>query len=151
MNASTTSLPLALSEARGRVAFDDPNRHLRIYQGDCLEILSKIPESSVDLVFADPPYFLSNGGITCHSGKMVSVNKGAWDKSKGPDANHEFNRAWLAAAQRVLKPNGGKWVSGPPHATHSRRFALQQRGLQLPNRLSRVKPNPPPNPSSRYL
>ena len=83
-------------------AFDDPKHHLRIYLGDCLDLLAQIPESSVDLVFADPPYFLSNGGITCHAGRMVSVNKGDWDKSRGPDANHEFNRAWLAAAQRVL-------------------------------------------------
>ncbi|MFI5056834.1 MAG: hypothetical protein ACHQLQ_01505, partial [Candidatus Acidiferrales bacterium] len=64
-------------------AFDDPKHHIRIYQGDCLEILEKIPENSVDLVFADPPYFLSNGGITCHAGRMVSVNKGDWDKSRG--------------------------------------------------------------------
>ncbi len=92
--------------------FDDPKHHIRIYQGDCLEILEKIPESSVDLVFADPPYFLSNGGITCHAGRMVSVNKGDWDKSRGPGANHEFNRAWLSACQRVLKPNGSIWVSG---------------------------------------
>jgi hypothetical protein len=91
-------------------AFDDPKHHLRLYQGDCLEILAAIPESSVDLVFADPPYFLSNGGITCHAGKMVSVHKGDWDKSKGPDANHAFNTAWLAACQRVLKPHGSIWV-----------------------------------------
>ena len=59
-----------------------------------------------------PPYFLSNGGITCDAGKMVSVHKGDSDKSRGPDANHEFNRAWLVAAQRVLKPNDSIWVSG---------------------------------------
>jgi hypothetical protein len=84
-------------------AFDDPKHHLRIYQGDCLEILGEIPPSSVDLVFADPPYFLSNGGITCHAGKMVSVNKGSWDVSQGPDANHAFNKSWLAACQRALR------------------------------------------------
>jgi hypothetical protein len=89
--------------------FNDEKHHLRLYQGDCLEILSSIPENSVDLVFADPPYFLSNGGITCHAGKMVSVHKGDWDKSQGPAANHEFNTAWLAACQRVLKPNGSIW------------------------------------------
>ena len=76
--------------------FHDPNHHIKIYQGDCLEILAAIPADCVDLIFADPPYFLSNDGITCHAGKMVSVNKGAWDKSKGPDLDHEFNRAWLA-------------------------------------------------------
>src|SRR6266566_3045521 len=132
-------------------AFDDPRHHLKIFLGDCLEILAQIPESSVDLVFADPPYFLSNGGITCHAGKMVSVNKGEWDKSRGPDANHDFNRAWLAACQRVLKPNGGIWVSGTSHVIHSVGFAMQQLGFKLLNDISWVKPNPPPNLSCRYF
>jgi site-specific DNA-methyltransferase (adenine-specific) len=132
-------------------AFDDPKHHLRIYHGDCLDLLAQIPESSVDLVFADPPYFLSNGGITCHAGKMVSVHKGDWDKSRGPDANHEFNRSWLAAAQRVLKPNGSIWVSGTSHVIHSVGFAMQQLGFKLLNDISWVKPNPPPNLSCRYF
>ena len=132
-------------------AFDDPQHHLRIYHGDCLHLLAQIPESSVDLVFADPPYFLSNGGITCHAGKMVSVHKGDWDKSRGPEANHEFNRAWLAAAQRVLKPNGAIWVSGTAHVIHSVGFAMQQLGFKLLNDISWVKPNPPPNLSCRYF
>jgi site-specific DNA-methyltransferase (adenine-specific) len=132
-------------------AFDDPKHHIRIYQGDCLDLLALIPESSVDLVFADPPYFLSNGGITCHAGRMVSVNKGEWDKSRGPDANHEFNRLWLAACQRVLKPNGSVWVSGTAHVIHSVGFAMQQLGFKLLNDISWVKPNPPPNLSCRYF
>src|SRR5215831_7388130 len=109
-------MPKNESNALPTPAFNDEKHHLRLYQGDCLEILAAIPENSVDLVFADPPYFLSNGGITCHAGKMVSVNKGDWDKlPAGPDVGparttydkvHEFNTAWLAACQRVLKPNG---------------------------------------------
>src|ERR1700745_1384462 len=74
-----------------RPAFDDPKHHLRLYQGDCLGILAAIPENSVALASPDPPYFLSTGGITCHAGKMVSVHKGDWDKSRGPDGNHAFN------------------------------------------------------------
>ena len=132
-------------------AFDDPKHHLRIYHGDCLDLLAQIPESSVDLVFADPPYFLSNGGITCHAGKMVSVHKGDWDKSRGPDANHEFNTAWLAACRRVLKPNGSIWVSGTSHVIHSVGFAMQQLGFKLLTDISWVKPNPPPNLSCRYF
>jgi site-specific DNA-methyltransferase (adenine-specific) len=131
--------------------FDDPKHHLRLYQGDCLDILAAIPPSSVDLVFADPPYFLSNGGITCHAGKMVSVHKGDWDKSRGPESNHEFNRAWLAACQRILKPNGSIWVSGTAHVIHSVGFAMQQLGFKLLNDISWVKPNPPPNLSCRYF
>jgi site-specific DNA-methyltransferase (adenine-specific) len=131
--------------------FSDSKHHIKIYQGDCLEILAAIPEGCVDLIFADPPYFLSNNGITCHAGKMVSVNKGDWDKSRGADANHEFNRAWLAACQRVLKPNGAIWVSGTSHVIHSVGFAMQQLGYKLLNDISWVKPNPPPNLSCRYF
>lgn len=131
--------------------FDDPKHHIKIYQGDCLEILPAIPENCVDLIFADPPYFLSNDGITCHAGRMVSVNKGAWDRSRGPDANHDFNRAWLAACQRVLKPHGTIWVSGTSHVIHSVGFAMQQLGFKLLNDISWVKPNPPPNLSCRYF
>jgi site-specific DNA-methyltransferase (adenine-specific) len=131
--------------------FDDPRHHIRLYQGDSLELLALLPESSVDLIFADPPYFLSNGGITCHAGKMVSVNKGAWDKSQGPAANHGFNRSWLAACQRILKPNGSLWVSGTAHVIHSVGFAMQQLGFKLLNDISWVKPNPPPNLSCRYF
>jgi site-specific DNA-methyltransferase (adenine-specific) len=131
--------------------FHDPRHHIKIFQGDCLEILAAIPESTVDLIFADPPYFLSNDGITCHAGRMVSVNKGAWDRSRGPDANHEFNRAWLGACQRILKPNGTLWVSGTAHIIHSAGFAMQQLGFKLLNDISWVKPNPPPNLSCRYF
>jgi site-specific DNA-methyltransferase (adenine-specific) len=141
----------ASDELRLHTVFNDEKHHIRLYHGDCLELLPLIPESTVDLIFADPPYFLSNGGITCHAGRMVSVNKGDWDKSKGPDANHEFNRAWLAACQRVLKPNGSLWVSGTAHVIHSVGFAMQQLGFKLLNDISWVKPNPPPNLSCRYF
>src|SRR5579863_10182523 len=131
--------------------FDDPRHHIELYQGDCLQILAAMPPDCVDLIFADPPYFLSNVGITCHAGKMVSVNKGSWDVSQGPDANHAFNTAWLAAAQRLLKPNGSIWVSGTAHVIHSVGFAMQQLGFKLLNDISWVKPNPPPNLSCRYF
>jgi site-specific DNA-methyltransferase (adenine-specific) len=131
--------------------FEDLKHHIEIYQGDCLQILGAMPAECVDLIFADPPYFLSNGGITCHAGRMVSVNKGAWDRSHGAAQNHEFNRQWLAAAQRVLKPNGSIWVSGTAHVIHSVGFAMQQLDFKLLNDISWVKPNPPPNLSCRYF
>jgi DNA modification methylase len=68
--------------------FHDPIHHIKIYQGDCLEILAAIPPDCVDLIFADPPYFLSNDGITCHAGKMVSVGKGKWGCSHGADTHN---------------------------------------------------------------
>jgi len=143
--------PASTDALKASLAFDDPKYHLRIYQSDCLALLPQLPPSSVDLIFADPPYFLSNNGITCHAGRMVSVNKGQWDVSRGADANHEFNRSWLAACQRVLKPNGTIWVSGTSHVIHSVGFAMQQLGFKLLNDISWVKPNPPPNLSCRYF
>ena len=131
--------------------FHDPKHGIKLYQGDSLELLGAIPAESVDLIFADPPYFLSNGGISCHAGRMVSVNKGKWDKSQGPEANHEFNRAWLELCQRVLKPNGSIFVSGTAHVIHSIGFAMQQLGYKLLNDIQWVKPNPPPNLSCRYF
>jgi 16S rRNA G966 N2-methylase RsmD len=101
------------------VHYDDPEHSVRLLKGDCVEILHQARENSVDMIFADPPYFLSNGGITCHAGKMVSVNKGKWDKSKGVKENHEFTLQWLRACQRVLKPNGTVYSIG---------YAMQELG-----------------------
>ena len=126
-----------------------------LFHADCIEMLNRIadenPEGVFDSIFADPPYFLSNGGITCHAGKMVKVNKGDWDKSRGPELNHEFNTSWLLACQRVLKSNGTIWVSGTSHVIYSVGFAMQQLGLKILNDITWEKPNPPPNLSCRYF
>lgn len=98
-----------------------------------------------------PPYFLSNGGITCHAGKMVSVNKGKWDKSKGVEEDHKFNLEWLKACQRVLKPNGTIWVSGTTHIIYSIGFAMQELGFKILNDIVWYKRNAPPNLSCRYF
>jgi len=103
------------------------------------------------MIFADPPYNLSNGGITCHAGRMVSVNKGDWDKSNGIDKDHEFVIDWLTACRRVLKDDGTIWVSGTMHKIYSIGFALQQLGYKLLNDISWFKPNAAPNLSCRYF
>jgi len=103
------------------------------------------------MIFADPPYFLSNGGITCHAGKMVKVDKGDWDKSRGPEENHQFNTEWLRRCQRVLKPNGTIWVTGTHHVIFSVGYAMQQLGYKILNDIAWEKPNPPPNLSCRYF
>lgn len=122
-----------------------------LLQGDSLEILKTFESESFDMVFADPPYFLSNGGMTCKNGKMVSVNKGKWDKSKGALENHEFNLRWLQECQRVLKPNGTIWVSGTQHVIYSIGFAMQTLGYRVLNDIAWFKVNPPPNLSCRYF
>lgn len=122
-----------------------------IYEGNCLDILPTLPESSIDMIFADPPYNLSNGGITCHAGRMVSVNKGDWDKSNGVELDHEFTINWLSACRRVLKDDGTIWVTGTMHRIYSLGFALQQIGFKLLNEICWYKPNAAPNLSCRYF
>jgi site-specific DNA-methyltransferase (adenine-specific) len=133
---------------------DDPHG-IFLYQGDCLEVMDAIaakhPDGCFDMIFADPPYFLSNGGITCHAGKMVKVDKGNWDKSRGPELNHEFNTEWLKRCQRVLKPNGTIWITGTHHVIFSVGYAMQQLGYKILNDIAWEKPNPPPNLSCRYF
>lgn len=133
------------------IYYDDPSYSIKLLKGDCIEILNQAREDSVDMIFADPPYFLSNGGITCHAGKMVSVNKGKWDKSKGVTENHKFTLEWLRACQRVLKPNGTIWVSGTTHGIYSVGFAMQELGYKILNDIIWYKRNAPPNLSCRYF
>ncbi len=133
------------------VCYDNSEPSVRLLKGDCIEILNQARENSVDMIFADPPYFLSNGGITCHAGKMVSVNKGKWDKSKGVEGNHKFNIEWLKACQRVLKPDGTIWVSGTTHIIYSIGFAMQELGYKILNDIIWYKRNAPPNLSCRYF
>ncbi len=137
------------------LAFSDAERGVYLYQANCLEIMDRLiekyPNGRFDMIFADPPYFLSNGGITCHAGKMVKVDKGDWDKSKGAELNHQFNIEWLSRCQKLLKPNGTLWVSGTMHVIYSIGFAMQQLGLKLLNDIIWEKPNPPPNLACRYF
>lgn len=116
-----------------------------LYHGDSLELMASLPAESVDCIWTDPPYNLSNDGITCVAGRMVKVNKGEWDRSKGVELDHEFNKAWLAACYRLLKPTGTIWVTGTLHVYPSVGFAMQQLGFRIINDIIWEKPSPPPN------
>ena len=146
---------LTLAGAAAAPAHADDAHGVWLYRGNSLELLDAVaeqhPEGIFDMIFADPPYFLSNGGITCHAGKMVKVDKGDWDKSRGPELNHEFNTEWLRRCQRVLKPDGTIWVTGTHHVIYSVGFAMQQLGFKILNDIAWEKPNPPPNLSCRYF
>ncbi len=123
----------------------------KLYNANCLDILAELPENSVDMIFADPPYNLSNGGFTVHAGQMVSVNKGDWDKSKGFQDDYTFHYKWLEACRRVLKPNGTLWVSGTYHSIYQCGHALQSLGYHILNDVAWFKPNASPNLSCRYF
>ncbi len=123
----------------------------KLFLADSFDLLNDFPAEFVDMIFADPPYFLSNGGISCSGGKVVSVNKGDWDKIDSLDAKHEFNRAWLRLCRRILKPNGTIWISGTFHNIYSVGMALEQENFKIMNNITWQKTNPSPNLSCRYF
>lgn len=122
-----------------------------LYNDDSLEILERIPENSVDMIFADPPYMLSNDGFTCQNGRMVSVNKGKWDRSSGFDEDMKFHEAWISACRRVLKPEGTIWISGTYHSIYQCGFILQKLNFHMLNDITWFKPNAAPNLSCRFF
>jgi site-specific DNA-methyltransferase (adenine-specific) len=131
--------------------YTNRNENFVLFLGDCLDIIDSIPTDSINMIFADPPYFLSNGGMSCHAGKRVCVNKGEWDKSKGIEETHKFNLEWLKKCQNILTKDGTIWVSGTSHVIYSIGFAMQQLGFKILNDIAWFKINPPPNLSCRYF
>lgn len=126
------------------------NKDFTLLKGDCVEVLSQF-DFQFDMIFADPPYHLSNGGISVQSGKMVSVNKGDWDKSKGFEEDYNFDKKWLSACRKKLKNNGTIWVSGTYHNIFSVARCLTELDFKILNCITWVKTNPPPNLSCRYF
>jgi len=130
--------------------FKSSDKAFTLLQGDCIELLNQF-DFKFDMIFADPPYFLSNDGISVQSGKMVSVNKGDWDKSQGFDKDNEFNHKWLKACQNHLTDNGTIWISGTFHNIFSVAQMLTELGFKILNCITWAKTNPPPNLSCRYF
>ncbi|MDR1985187.1 MAG: site-specific DNA-methyltransferase [Prevotellaceae bacterium] len=119
-----------------------------LLHGDCIELLKQF-DFKFDMIFADPPYFLSNDGISIQSGKPVSVNKGTWDRSKGYDFVNDFNYQWLKEVRNKLKDNGTVWISGTFHNIFSIAQMLNELEFKILNVVTWVKTNPPPNLACR--
>jgi site-specific DNA-methyltransferase (adenine-specific) len=128
---------------RGKYYFETDN--FKLICNDVFKAIKKIEDKSVDMIFADPPYFLSNDGITCSGGKMVSVNKGEWDRTLSIKEKHKFNRKWIKECYRILKDNGTIWISGTLHNIYSIGMALEEEGFKIINNITWQKTNPPPN------
>jgi len=127
--------------------FESPQ--FTLYKGDCFKLLKYLEPKSIDMIFADPPYFLSDGGVSCHSGKQVSVNKGKWDETLAPDDKLKYNRKWIRLCREVLKDNGTIWISGTFHNIYSIGMALELEGFSIINNITWQKPNPAPNLACR--
>ncbi len=130
--------------------FRSRDRSFTLLQGNTLELLSKF-EFKFDMIFADPPYFLSNGGISVQSGEIVCVDKGEWDKGGDSAYIDSFNKAWLSLCKDKLKENGTIWISGTYHNIFSVADQLTKLGFKILNVITWAKTNPPPNISCRYF
>lgn len=126
------------------------NKDFTLAKGNCLELLPNI-NFKFDMIFADPPYFLSNGGISVQSGKQVSVDKGDWDKSQGFEKDNDFNKQWLSLCREKLTDNGTIWVSGTFHNIFSVAQSMTELGFKILNCITWQKNNPPPNLSCRFF
>ena len=130
--------------------YKSPNRDFTLLQGDCVETLSRF-QFGFYMVFADPPYFLSGGGISYQSGHVVCVDKGEWDKPKTPEEMDEFNYRWIKACRDHMKPDATIWISGTYHNIFSVQQQLIKLGFKILNVITWAKTNPPPNISCRYF
>lgn len=130
--------------------FKSDDRAFTLLYGDCIERLRQF-RFKFDMIFADPPYFLSNGGISVQSGKVVCVDKGEWDKGGTPEYVDAFNRAWISECRDKLKDNGTIWISGTYHNIFSIANILSDLNFKILNVITWEKTNPPPNISCRYF
>lgn len=130
--------------------YKSTDRAFTIVNGDCFDVLPEF-DFKFDMIFADPPYFLSNGGISYHAGKIVCVDKGEWDKGGTPESIMDFNRKWLSLCREKLKDNGTIWISGTHHNIFSIANILTELGYKILNVITWAKTNPPPNISCRFF
>lgn len=130
--------------------YKSDDRAFTIVHGDCFEVLPQF-DFKFDMIFADPPYFLSNGGISYQAGKVVCVDKGEWDKGGTPESIMEFNRKWLTLCREKLKENGTIWISGTHHNIFAIANLLTELGYKILNVITWAKTNPPPNISCRFF
>lgn len=130
--------------------YKSPNRDFTLLQGECIRLMGEF-DFKFDMIFADPPYFLSNGGISVQSGKVVCVDKGEWDKGGTPEHIDLFNEEWIAECREHLTESGTIWISGTYHNIFSVANKLTQLGFKILNVITWAKTNPPPNISCRYF
>lgn len=120
-----------------------------LLEGDSFLLLKKIKNKSINMIFADPPYFLSGGGISCHNGKQVSVNKAEWDITKTIEERISFHRKWIGLCRNILSDDGSIWISSTMHSVYAIGVALEMEGFSIINNIIWQKPNHSPNLACR--
>lgn len=137
--------------------YQSKDKNFCLYQGNSIQVLGQLKEQ-VDMIFADPPYFLSNGGKKIQGRRMVSVDKGDWDKADSLEYIDKFNQEWIDACNFLLKDNGTIWVCGTFHNIYSVEKCLKNAGFQIINIITWQKSDPTPtwgelhfNFSSEYI
>jgi site-specific DNA-methyltransferase (adenine-specific) len=123
--------------------------NFEILKGDSFKILADLKLGTFEFIFADPPYLLSNDGLSVRSGKQVSVNKGEWDKSQGFDEDLDFHLRWISLCKELLSPNGTIAISGTRHSIYKCGIALEMLGFRILNEIIWFKPNGAPNLTGR--
>lgn len=127
------------------------SKNFALYHGDVIKEMARFPDNKFDMIFADPPYFLSNGSFTCQNGKMVSVKKGDWDLLSTLEDKLKFHLSWLKECKRVLKEDGTIWVSGTYHSIYQTGVAMDLLDFHILNDIAWFKPNASPNLSCRFF
>ena len=149
MVVSEAMLKKQLSQITNSIKLYYETDNIALIKKDSLKAMKKMTEHSIDMIFADPPYFISGEGITCQSGRMTSVKKGKWDEKISVADKHKFNKKWIKECKRILKDNGTIWISGTMHNIYSIGLALEEEGFKIINNITWKKTNPPPNISCR--
>lgn len=121
------------------------NDNFILYEGDCNSVLDKLTDH-VDMIFADPPYFLSNQKKTTAFGKQKIRDKGEWDHVLPWEDMNAFNKKWLSKCRRLLNENGTIWVCGTYHNIYSVEQSLIELGYKILNIVVWQKLDPPPTP-----
>lgn len=145
-----TSVDFSIRGCKPRPYYKSPNNDFILAHGDSFKLLKEF-DFKFDMIFADPPYFLSNGGISLQSGNVVCVDKGEWDKGKSQEDMMAFNMEWLRLCRGKLKDNGTIWISGTYHNIFSVANCLTELGYKILNVITWEKTNPPVNISCRYF
>ncbi len=130
--------------------FKSNDNNFILLKGDTMDILPQF-KFKFDMVFADPPYFLSNNGLSIQNGEIVSVNKGTWDKSNGFEYVNDFNRQWLSLIREKMAEDATIWISGTLHNIFSIGQILTELDFKILNVITWEKTNPPPNFSCRFF